>query len=71
MEWNDKELAKIEAVMKHLNAIISIANGTSVKLDAEAEQVHFFSESGKKYKTISVAGDSPLAFAKDVLQQID
>ena len=71
MEWNDKELAKIEAIMKHLNAIISIANGTSVELDAEAEQVHFFSESGRKYKTISVAGDSPLAFAKDVLQQID
>ena len=71
MEWNDKELAKIEAVMKHLNAIIGITNGTSVKLDAEAEQVHFFSESGKKYKTISVAGDSPRAVAKDVLQQID
>lgn len=71
MEWNDKELAKIEAVMKHLNAIISIANGTSVELDTEKEQVHFFSESGRKYKTISVAGDSPLAVAKDVLQQID
>ena len=71
MEWNDKELAKIEAVMKHLNAIISVTTGTSVKLDAEKEQVHFFSESGKKYKTISVAGDSPLAVAKDVLQQID
>ena len=57
--------------MKHLNEIIYITNGTSVKLDAEAEQVHFFSESGKKYKTISVAGDSPLAIAKDVLEQID
>jgi len=71
MEWNDKELAKIEAVMKHLNAIIGITNGTSVELDAEKEQVHFFSESGRKYKTISVAGDSPIAVAKDVLQQID
>ena len=71
MEWNDKELAKIEAVMKHLNAIIGVTTGTSVELDAEKEQVHFFSESGKKYKTISVAGDSPLAVAKDVLQQID
>ena len=71
MEWNDKELAKIEAVMKHLNAIIGVTTGTSVELDAEKEQVHFFSESGRKYKTISVAGDSPLAFAKDVLQQID
>ena len=71
MEWNDKELAKIEAVMKHLNAIIGVTTGTSVELDAEKEQVHFFSESGRKYKTISVAGDSPLAVAKDVLQQID
>jgi len=71
MDWNKQELEKIEAVMKHLNEIIFITNGTSVKLDAEAEQVHFFSESGKKYKTISVAGDSPLAVAKDVLQQID
>ena len=57
--------------MKHLNEIIYITNGTSVKLDAEAEQVHFYSESGKKYKTISISGDSPLAVAKDVLQQID
>ncbi len=71
MDWSKQELEKIEAVMKHLNAIISIANGTSVELDVEKEQVHFFSESGKKYKTISVAGDSPLAVAKDVLQQID
>lgn len=71
MEWNEKELAKIEAVMKHLNAIIGVTTGTSVELDAEKEQVHFFSESGRKYKTISVAGDSPLAVAKDVLQQID
>ena len=64
MDWSKQELEKIEAVMKHLNEIIYITN-------AEAEQVHFFSESGKKYKTISVAGDSPLAIAKDVLEQID
>ena len=66
MDWSKQELEKIEAVMKHLNEIIYITN-----VDAEAEQVHFFSESGKKYKTISVAGDSPLAIAKDVLEQID
>ena len=71
MEWSKQELEKIEAVIKHLNAIIGVTTGTSVELDAEKEQVHFFSESGKKYKTISIAGDSPLAVAKDVLQQID
>lgn len=71
MDWSKQELEKIEAVMKHLNAIISVTTGTSVKLDAEKEQVQFFSESGRMYKTISVAGDSPLAVAKDVLKQID
>lgn len=71
MDWSEKELKKIKAVVEHLNAIICVTNGTSIKLDAEKEQVQFVSESGRIYKTISVAGDSPLAVAKDVLQQID
>ena len=52
MDWSEKELKKIKAVVEHLNAIICVTNGTSIKLDTEAEQVHFYSESGKKYKTI-------------------
>lgn len=69
MEWTERELKEIEAVIKALNYALMVARGEGVKLDIENEQVLFIRD-GKCIKKISVSGDNARGVFSDVVKAL-
>jgi len=67
MEWTDKELQEIKAVIMGLNLAWMSAREIGVKLDVETETV-IITDGGRVVKKISVAGDNASGVLCDVVK---
>lgn len=69
MEWTEKELKEIRAVITGLNLAWMSAREIGVKLDVETEAV-IITDGGRVVKKVSVAGDNASGVLCDVLKAL-